>query len=338
MRARIFIILIQFFMISLLAATESTIQIQGLEEVLPGIYQKLKKENRLSGFHLAQFTPGRDKAAILFRDKIEIVNSTGNVLVACHFAAYGLSQPSEHYSWNAEGTQFVCSVRSAKGQLSLYLLDMTGNLTELVPAPEFRGQVLQPEWSFDGKFLAYVKSALGPEPKSSVYILNVNTGEEKQIGHHLSGNAKWMNRSNRLFYENAIPPFNTPQRPLRELYCFDAGDHSNTRFVNESFSQISVAFPADDSFLVINSDQALFTFDRSGHQIRKFDLNAVNPQVSPDGKTAACIDFEDDGHRIIRQSIQILDLETGSIESILIDTAHSLQSIIWLDNRRILYH
>jgi len=321
-----------------LIAKEPAFQIQSIEEVFPGIYQKLKNENRISSFDLSQLTLKRDKAAILYRDKIEIINSKGSILVSYQLDDYGLSIPSEHNSWNADGTQFICSISSKDGRMSLYLLDIIGNLKELVPAPEFRGQVLQPEWSYDGNYISYIKSTLRPEPKSSVYILNVYTGEEKQIGNNLSGKAKWMNHSNKLFYENAIPPFNTTNRPLRELYCFDVRDNSNIRFYSEPFSSISITLPADDLFIGIHSDNILITLDLFGHEIKKIEINPINPQFSPDGKNIAFIHLDEDGHRIINQFIKILDLKKGSIVSISIDNDSLLRSILWIDESRILYN
>ena len=74
-------------------AVESKFKIERLEEVYPRLSQKIEAEKKLSSFHSSQLAPTRDKAVLLFRDKIEFLSMNGRVLLTYQLADYGLYQP-----------------------------------------------------------------------------------------------------------------------------------------------------------------------------------------------------------------------------------------------------
>lgn len=333
-------VLISTYFINQAHSSTPLIEVKKLNNVFPGLYNKLESTYGRTNFDLSNINAQKNRAVLFSNDQIQFITVTGDEIRTFDLARYNLTKPSSgHFAWSPNGEKVLCKIRSQfSSYKNLYLLDIHGNLEQIVQLTGRGDQVLQPDWSHDGRLISYVKT-IRSGPSSSVYIKNIETGIEQLIGNPLSGKARWAHSSNKLLFENAIPPYNLPQRPKIELFCYNFSDNKKFKFYNELFTGIEIFFSSNDSLILLHADNGLLLLDQFGNEIKKFKVYGSDHQWSPNNKRICFIDFDvNEEGLILNQYIKVLNIKNGSVQSFQIDMSIHFNSIIWLNASTILYN
>jgi Tol biopolymer transport system component len=108
--------------------------------------------------------------------------------------------------WSPDGSQIAYTV-SAKSGMSVWVMNAGGSNAHQVThltAAEGRAQV--PAWSPDGKHLAFQANAASPVGKSTLWVVDLQTGAEREIlphpGAFLDETPSWFSTGDRIAFQS----------------------------------------------------------------------------------------------------------------------------------------
>jgi Tol biopolymer transport system component len=181
------------------AGTNPEVKAVRLSELHPTLSKSYSNTQKTSEAFLENAAPNLDKTAYYNRREgiLYFTDPAGKTIQQFDLESLGLKNPG-HNKWSPDGSMMLSSIfKEAGGGASLYLLNIDGTIKEVVPAKDYRVQILQPCWSFDGKMYAYLKSEVGSGHE--IWAKTIASGEEILIERVPAfggscGNPVWFNQ------------------------------------------------------------------------------------------------------------------------------------------------
>jgi|GEM_PF-7051251 len=286
---------------------------------------------------------GLDKSAYYDRKKgiFYFIDLRGKIIQEFNLKKYDLEYPG-HMAWNPDGTMVLASIYSLeKGRsVPLYLLKMDGSIKEVVSAEGHDEQILQPSWSFDGKWFAYLKSsrANGHEIK----IKKINSDEEilvnnSPIGEGTCGNPVWFNRHNKILYK--ISKSENTRQLYKELWIYDLATKQHKKIYEGIIVTSYPIISPDDTLIGLKSDNFFIIMDNDGRIVNRFEIQGLYPSWSPDGLKIAYkyTKVEPISGRIIRDAIYSVTIDDGIKTNLTPIEGLKIDEYRWLDSTTIVY-
>jgi len=293
--------------------------------------------------YLKTASPGFDKSTYYDREKgfFYFIDRNGRTIQSFNLRELNLEHPG-HMAWNPDGTMVLASIYNLnKGRSKpLYLFKMDGSIQEVVSAEGHDEQILQPCWSFDGKWFAYLKSsrANGHE----INIKKIDSDKEipvnnRPIGQGYCGNPVWFNTKYKLLYKKGQR--NRPNPLHEELWIYDLATKQDKKIYE---GIIGTSFPIispDDSLIGLNGYNYFMVMNENGKIVNRFKIQGLYPSWSPDGLKLAYkyTKVEPIHGEVIRDAIYCVTIDDGTKTNLTPIEGLKIGEYRWLDNQTIIY-
>ena len=286
---------------------------------------------------------GLDKSAYYDRKKgiFYFIDLRGKIIQEFNLKKYDLEYPG-HMAWNPDGTMVLASIYSLeKGRSKpLYLLKMDGSVQEVASAEGHDEHVLEPCWSFDGEWFAYLKSsrANGHEIK----IKKINSDEEilvnnRPMGQGYCGNPVWFNTQYKLLYKKGQR--DRPKPLYEELWIYDLATKQHKKIYEGIIATSYPIISPDDSLIGLIGNNSFIIMDNDGRIVNRLEILGLYPSWSPDGQRIAFKDtkVEPISGRIIRDAIYSVTIDDGIKTNLTPIEGLKIDEYRWLDSTTIVY-
>ncbi len=327
-----------FFLLKLIVFINSysqNVTIKNINDFAPNLYEK-SLTNR--SFNFKNFSITFDKLAFYKKNIFYIFSLNGDEIAIYNNIDFNLENFSVgHFEWDKTGNKILLCTHgiTAKKQSGLFLIDIVKkNVKEIISTTiqnEYILQISQPSWSFDSKLISYIKATRKGTP---LFIKNLVTGEEIQVGNPVSGNAKWLNHSLALLYRNLVPPYNTPKPPDAYLWYYNYETRENKQLISEKIPDIEIEIMENDSLFLVKTQKGVLICQLNGKINNVIqDDGGVDYKFSPDGKFLTYLLPVVNDQSIIRQYLILLNLKID--EKIKYSVSTDINNYKWLNNSMI---
>jgi TolB protein len=257
-------------------------------EILVVVDEKRQEDSIMIEGHIFDVVEGKEVLAKRY--------STG--IAAERLAAHALAD-DVFYAFTGErgilSHPVALSVKVGQRAKELFIMDPDGLWKEQITHD--KSIALSPNWSPDGKKLAYVSFKKGD---ADIYILNLETGEDKLLvgGQGVQSAPAWSPDGRYIAYSSS-------QKGNSEIYLINLSSRRRIRLTHYYGIDTSPTWSPDGEWIAFVSDRSgpphIFVMRRDGSEIRRLTYGDydVSPAWSPTGDLIAYSSLEK-GHYYVR--------------------------------------